>query len=161
MNVRRAVPGDEETVRRLRLRALGDAPKAFEATLEEEIALGAEEWRRRLTNGATFLVEREGDPVGLVVGLPHAPDSGVAYLVSMWVAPEARGEGGGDSLVQAVLRWARDTGFTQVRLDVGKYNKPARRLYERNGFRPSGKEIVRQRDSLVELEMRCVVSDAG
>ena len=43
---------------------------------------------------------------------------------------------------------------TRVRDNTGgKYNDRARRLYERNGFRATG-EKVRERDGLIEIEMR-------
>ena len=40
MTIRRAVPGDESTVRSLRIGALRDAPSAFETTLERELGRG-------------------------------------------------------------------------------------------------------------------------
>jgi ribosomal protein S18 acetylase RimI-like enzyme len=40
-----------------------------------------------------------------------------------------------------------------MRLDVIGTNAPARRLYERHGFRLTGRETVRQRDGQIELQM--------
>jgi GNAT superfamily N-acetyltransferase len=155
MRVRRAVEGDEEVVRSIRLRSLNDAPEAFESTLEVEQALGPEDWRKRLSNGATFLLERPGDPVGIAAGIPHWKVEEIVVLVGLWVAPEARGTGGGDALVQAVISWAEAGGASEVRLEVGLYNERARQLYERNGFRVTGREYIRERDGVVEAEMAC------
>ena len=55
----------------------------------------------------------------------------VVELVSMWVAPTARGHGVGASLVNAVTGWA--TG-RDVHLWVTEGNTAARALYERCGF---------------------------
>ncbi|MCU1378218.1 MAG: GCN5-related N-acetyltransferase [Acidimicrobiales bacterium] len=145
MEVRRAVLGDEEALRSLRVAAMTDAPGEFGSTLERELARPLEDWSRFLTTSAMFFVERDGTPVGLAGGHPSDDD---IELVSMWVAPDARGLGGGDALVQAVLAWAGDA---PVRLYVVEGNERARRLYERNGFRPTGETSVRERDGVVEL----------
>ena len=84
----------------------------------------------------------------------HAEDDG-ALLVSMWVHPEHRGAGVGDTLVGAVKTWARDEGKAALWLHVDKADPRARRFYERNGFVATGTEIRRERDGAPELEMRC------
>lgn len=38
-------------------------------------------------------------------------------LVSVWVAPSARGHAGGDASIVAVEKWAVDAGATQLSLD--------------------------------------------
>ena len=148
MEVRRAGPGDEDVVRALRLAALGDAPREFGSTLERELARSPEDWARFVTTGALFLLERDGVAVGLAGGLPQ--EHGLE-LVSMWVAPDARGSGGADALVQAVLDWAGDAAVTLYVVDG---NDPARRLYERHGFVPTGAVWVRERDGVQEVVMR-------
>lgn len=55
-------------------------------------------------------------------------------LMDVAVVPEERGRGLGTALVQAVLEEGRRTGKT-VTIHVEHLN-PARRLYERLGFRP-------------------------
>ena len=57
----------------------------------------------------------------------------------MWVAPEARRQGLGSALVDAVVDWARSRGWTRVLLDVGETNTAAAALYARKGFRPNGR----------------------
>jgi ribosomal protein S18 acetylase RimI-like enzyme len=63
---------------------------------------------------------------------------GLAHLVSMWVAPEARGRGLGEALATAVVDWARERGFPGVRLFVVRGNDGAAALYQRCGFRHTG-----------------------
>lgn len=50
------------------------------------------------------------------------------------VVPSKRGLGIGDELLQALLAQARDAGFRRLSLSVEPGN-PARKLYERHGFR--------------------------
>ena len=47
MEVRETHAADWEALRRLRLRALADAPRAFASTLEAELAFPDDVWRRR------------------------------------------------------------------------------------------------------------------
>ncbi|MEM9634935.1 MAG: GNAT family N-acetyltransferase [Pseudomonadota bacterium] len=125
--------------RAVRLRALADTPDAFLRTFAEEEAFPEEDWRRRLSSGAkTFVAVLDGSDVGLVTGAYRRDQSGVAGLVGMWVAPEARQRGIGLALVQRVIDWAQTAGFEQLILDVADSNLSAISLYERAGFQPTG-----------------------
>jgi hypothetical protein len=53
----------------------------------------------------------------------------------MGVAADRRREGIGEALLRALLAGARERGLSRVRLEVLEANEPARRLYERLGFR--------------------------
>jgi hypothetical protein len=90
-SVRRAVPGDEEIIRRVRLAALSDAPAAFESTFERERTRTEAEWRTWIERGAVFVLERADGTCGIVAGVPHTTEPAAVFLVSMWVAPAARG----------------------------------------------------------------------
>jgi GNAT superfamily N-acetyltransferase len=57
--------------------------------------------------------------------------------LAMGVVPEARGQGIGGALLDALLTLAREQGFRALSLAVDRQN-PARRLYERKGFRDAG-----------------------
>ena len=157
MSVRRAQVGDEEIVRAIRLAALADAPDAFSSTLAREEARTPGEWRGWIEQGAVFLYETAAGPRGIVAGMPHRDDPARAYLIAMWVHPGARGSGVADALVRAVLAWAGGEGFARVVLDVRAGNEPARRLYERHGFRTTG-HATPGRHGGIELEME---RDAG
>jgi GNAT superfamily N-acetyltransferase len=54
--------------------------------------------------------------------------------LAMGVVAEARGQGIGGVLLDALLTLAREQGFRALSLAVDRQN-PARRLYERKGFR--------------------------
>jgi len=123
-----------ERLRANRLRALQDAPHAFEATYEESAARPPESWKRQLADLATFVAVDGEHDVGMVRGGPHSILADTAYLISMWVAPEALGRGVGQALIQAIVQWAKATGYARVVLDVGTHNTRAIALYARSGF---------------------------
>ena len=152
LTVRRAAVGDEPILRGLRLQALTDEPMAFGSTYERERARTVADWQRWLSPGATFLLERAGIAVGLVASSCAEDDPSVADLMALWVAPWARGCGGGDALVAAVWAWAQEQDGNAVRLLVMAENERAKRLYERNGFRPTGQH-PRERDGRVEIQI--------
>jgi ribosomal protein S18 acetylase RimI-like enzyme len=136
--------------RELRREALRDAPEAFSATFAQWSGDGDREdrWRARLTEVPfNVIAELDGKPAGLVSGT-HPDEDGAVLLISMWVAPFARGRGVGDALVEAVIGWARDRGASAVELDVRQANEAAIILYRRNGFvdqGPSDHDPVQER----------------
>ncbi len=151
--VRRAAPGDESVVRAVRLRAMADSPDAFGSTYERELARTAADWERWLSTGATFILAGAEGAHGIVAGVHDATDPAVVHLMSMWVDPSCRGSGAADALMASVLSWAEAEGARLMRLAVIETNVRARQCYERNEFRPTGKQIARERDGAVELEM--------
>jgi ribosomal protein S18 acetylase RimI-like enzyme len=64
-----------------------------------------------------------------------------AWLVAVYVAPEARRRGVGRAVVGAALEQARAWDFVeQVHLGVAVVNESALRLYRSFGFEPYGRE---------------------
>ena len=140
MTVEQMRPDDWERVRAVRLRALGDAPDAFGATLEQEQARPPESWRTRLASAqaATFVATCQGEDVGFAMGAEYHGRDRAAGLFGMWTAPDRRGCGVATELVEAVINWARSASYERVSLDVADDNTSAVRLYERMGFTPTG-----------------------
>ena len=153
LTVRRAELGDEPILRELRLEALSQAPDAFGSTYERELARTTADWQRWMSPGVTFVLEDTAVARGIVAGLRDETDPGVVHLMAMWVHPKIRGSGGADDLVAAVVSWAQSEGAKIVQLNVIQGNDRARRFYERNGFRNTGQEAIRQRDGLIEIQM--------
>lgn len=125
--------------RSLRLTALATDPSAFGSTLAEWSGPGDVEdrWRRRLRGVAlNLLADLDGQTVGMASA--SMPEDGTAEILSMWVAPQARGRGVGDALVVAALRWIRANGGLRAALDVREANGPAIALYRRHGFCDDG-----------------------
>lgn len=139
--IRVLTPDDWTTWRQLRLAALGEAPQAFGAQLADWQGDGdlEERWRGRLAipGSHNVVVRLDGRAVGMASGVPTSAP-GTVELISMWVAPEARGRGVGDALMQEIERWARSVGASVLRLSVADDNTAAAALYERHGFRFTG-----------------------
>jgi ribosomal protein S18 acetylase RimI-like enzyme len=139
IELRVLTPDDWPVWQALRLRALAEAPHAFNSTLADWQDAGEERWRKVLSvpNSYTLVAVRDAEPVGMARGAPgDEPD--VAELYSMWVSPAARGDGVGDRLISAIAGWARGTGARELRLAVKDGNAAAIALYERSGFRRTG-----------------------
>lgn len=120
----------------MRLRALSEAPHAFSSSLASWQGAGdsEERWRCRLRNVPfNVIAEVDGRLVGQASGTVLDDDDSVE-LISMWVAPAARGTGVGDALVNEIARWAEEQGARTVRLAVRTDNAFAIRLYEPTGL---------------------------
>jgi ribosomal protein S18 acetylase RimI-like enzyme len=84
--------------------------------------------------------------VGVAAGVVSPAGEGELQLDAMWVAPSHRGLGVGELLAEAVRAWAVSAGARTLSLTVVDGNDPARRLYERLGFRGTGERTPRPRD---------------
>jgi len=168
----RAVTADDwRDWRPVRLAALADAPDAFGSRLADWADAPEDRWRTRLSiPGALDLLAVEGDrAVGMASGAPTDDDR--AELISMWVAPAVRGRGVAGLLIEAIARWAAQTGTTELELSVMPDNDTARRTYERNGFTvadvlgdrlPDGRhEVVMRRDLTADRTLDTYERAAG
>jgi len=155
VKIKRLDVGDGERLRAIRLRALRDTPDAFETTVEEAAARPFDSWDRQLDQLETFVATEGGRDVGLVRGMRHDHFGDAGYLISMWVAPEARRQGIGSALIDAVALWAKTQGFNRLLLDVGETNLPAIALYTRKGFAPNGEvgTLPPPRDHVREIRL--------
>ena len=132
MDIARIGPADWETFREVRLESLAESPAAFGSRHADWVDAPADRWRSRLTQVPLNLVAREGTQVvGVVSG--QLVDDDWVELISMWVAPAARGTGAAGRLIDGVVEWAAGQGratFLMVRTD----NQRARTAYDRAGF---------------------------
>jgi GNAT superfamily N-acetyltransferase len=152
----REIGADEwETLRDVRLAALKEAPYAFGSTYAQEAPFTEEQWRGRINaRSVTFFanIAADAEPAGLA-GVYE--EDGAADLVSMWVRPVARGRGVGAALIEAAAGWAKARSHDTLYLWVTESNAPARELYERCGFTPTGERQPLPSDpSLPEMRMR-------
>lgn len=137
--------------RDLRLAALAEAPRAFHSRLADWVGAGEQDWRERLrAPGRHLVAELDGRPCGQVVAVPPDPD-GVADLISLWVAPHARGTGVADALITAVTGHAVGWGARRLALHVVVGNERAAALYRRHGFVDLG--AVERPDGITEHRM--------
>ncbi len=141
MKIRQARSDEWQAVRELRLRALAGDPDAFGEPLEEALARSDADWRAWLESEARAIfiaVADDGVWVAMAVGAPAPDRPEIAGLFGMWVAPEARRQGIGSVLIDAVEGWASGAGYATIGLGVTTTNGSAIRLYESKGFVDTG-----------------------
>lgn len=80
------------------------------------------------------------EQAGQVVGYIACYQGGdIAQINNLAVLPEARRQGTGRLLIEALLNWASTAGITAVDLEVRPSNQAARSLYEACGFEVVGR----------------------
>lgn len=109
----------------------------------------------------SFWTAWEGDALAGCGALKRLDEADVE-LKSMRASRAARGRGVGAAILGHLLDRARERGFARVLLETGveDYFAPARRLYERHGFRvrgPFGDYTDDPNSVFMELQLR----DAG
>ncbi len=130
--------GDESRLRELRLRALRDTPDAFGSTEASALAVKHEGWAQQLATMPTFAATQDGADLGLVRVMRDEERADLGWLISMWVAPEARRLGTGRNLVETAVTAAATQGWEYLALDVADDNFPAVQLYASLGFEATG-----------------------
>jgi GNAT superfamily N-acetyltransferase len=149
--VRRIAPDEWQAFREIRLAALADAPEAYLTTLTEARAQPAQLWQDRIAANPHFLATVDGVGVGMTVVI--ATDDG-REIVAVWVAPDRRGRGVIEALIDAAVSWAGDQGDAQLGLWVVDGNERAERAYTRYGFTRTGRtQPVPGRPDEIEVEM--------
>lgn len=118
----------------------------------EEVTLSSGAFRSILIDNLAqdmiryFVAEWGGEPVGMISChvqnlLHHAAKIG--EIQEMYVIPEFRSRGVGSCLVQAAVRFARESGAEQLEVTTNLQRILARRFYEREGFQPTHSKLVR------------------
>ena len=82
--------------------------------------------------GQIFFVVDNGRVLGTCAVIQHRPE--VHEIAKMAVAPEARGKGYGDLLMDAAVEFSRQRGAHRVVSVSNTKLAPAIRLYEKHGF---------------------------
>lgn len=152
--VRQATAEDGELVRHLRLQALSEAAEDFDSTHADALGWREEDWKQWIERSALFLLELQGGCGGLARLCANREDPSSWFVGSFWVDPALRGKAAAPALMAALLAEAERQGLGAAWLHVRKSNGRAVRFYERCGFRGTGVEIARERDNVVEVEMK-------
>ena len=85
-----------------------------------------------------------------------------ADVMTIGVAPQARGRGAGAAILDALLDWARQAGAAEIFLDVRPSNEGAIALYNSRGFVEIGRRPRYFRNPVEEaVEMRAPLTRAG
>lgn len=151
LRIHRVGPEDLDAHRRLRLEMLAADPNAFWARRDEVARWSEDRWREDLRGPRLHLQARVGHEVqGGIAVLPegyvpeHPIDEDEAILVSLWVRPPARGSGVSTALLRGARDLAVSLGRPRLQLEVDERNAAARRMYERVGFRDTGRREPRE-----------------
>ena len=84
-----------------------------------------------------FIAAVDGSRVFGYVGLRYVLDEG--YISNVAVHPDARRQGIGDTLIDALAAKAAELELAFLTLEVRESNAPAIALYAKHGFHPVGK----------------------
>jgi ribosomal protein S18 acetylase RimI-like enzyme len=137
----------------MRLAALAESPGAFGSRLADWLHESDREdrWRDRLSisGSRNVMAELDGERAGMASGVPLRPfphggpagQHGAVELISLWVAPSARGQGVADALVEDIADWAAGLHAPAVWLKVRENNAAAIALYRRRGFEATGERV--------------------
>ena len=140
ITIRRIQKGEADLFKRIRLKALKDAPYAFPSTYHSAIQRSAESWQEQSDHAAlggdraTFIVFSEDIPIGMAAlyRLEDKVDSG--ELLQVWISPEYRGTKVTWDLMDTIFEWARKNDFRNVIAGVTKANARALKFYIKYGF---------------------------
>lgn len=90
---------------------------------------------------SSIIVAESGDDITGYVGLEHYPEQGegTVRFSNMYVKEKYHRQGIGTELVETALEKAKELyGAKKVALNTGEWNKPAKELYESQGFEQEG-----------------------
>lgn len=116
--------------------------------IEEELEHFPDKYRE--PEGA-FLVARDGEAVVGCVGLKKIGE-GICEMKRLFVKDEYKGQGIGKGLADAIVREAKNKGYSRMRLDSLKRMGTAVALYKKLGFKEIGQYVENPIDDAVFLE---------
>ena len=122
----------------IRRATLDDIPaiRALEQQTPSAAHWPAEEYAKLIATGIVLVTEQEGEIYGMVCAKSVA---GECELENIVVAARFLRRGVADALMRVLLDQAESAGASKILLEVRESNQPARRLYEKHGFREIGR----------------------
>lgn len=153
MIVRVATADDAESAldvwRRATLARRGGEPIAPDAERRTRASLGK-------PDAFGVVADDQGTIVGVGLGMQGRDDDGagpplpgLCHIAMVFVAPERWGAGIGRRIVAALVEAARARGYDRAQLWTQSDNARAHRLYERHGFRTSGRRKMDENGDLI------------
>jgi RimJ/RimL family protein N-acetyltransferase len=143
---------DAAAFKALRLEALQTHPEAFGSDYHENLSAPESMWRERMqpsfdNTGMIFLADAGHDLAGMsgVVREKGAKVNHSAFIWGVYVRPTYRGQGVGERLIRAAIKWCAQENLRYARLTVVTTNLSAIRCYKRCGFEEAGvdPEVIR------------------
>ncbi|MDX6550375.1 MAG: hypothetical protein QOJ31_1059 [Gaiellales bacterium] len=154
--VRRVRASDWRALKLCRLRALLLDPASFGTGLEQSASRPERHWRDLAAGHADgrdrsiLLALSDRAAVGMIrIEREHPPD--LFGIYSLWVDPLDRRGGVAARLLGEAERWAQSVGARRTELFVADVAGPALALYQRSGYRPSGRVDDPRDDGMVEI----------
>lgn len=141
MIVRQLKAGDLAAYRALHRFGMAESPQGFVDVVETDAARSDEVVEAMLSRGEGWGVFYGERLLGKLTidALPYPSLAHTFWIHAVYVHADARGIGASVKLLQAAIDHARGNGARRVALWVNGVNPPARKLYERLGFRETGR----------------------
>ena len=142
MTIREATEAEGDALYDLYLEALRTHPDAFAADYGQQTTGDRLIWVRRLQRNlekgtGTVCLAAHGETLTGMSGIYRRSLARMQHVATIWgmyVRPAWRGQGIGNRLLRANVRWAERNDVRVVRLAVVAGNTAAIRCYARNGF---------------------------
>ena len=142
VSIVKARPDDWEKVRALRIRAVKEHPKAFGQTLVEASETTETQWRERFDRDGYILAKRGDEFVGMACYVQEKGEKlrHVAFVYSMYVAPEVRRQGVGRALLDGLISdiKVKHSEIVKLQINVSVAQPEAHALYKSVGFEDVG-----------------------
>jgi len=131
----------------IRSAVLADVPAilAIEQAAPTAAHWSAEQYKSRLEGGALLVAESDRKVCGFLCARVAAGEWEIENVV---VAEASLRRGAADQLMQTLIGRAAEGAASRLLLEVRESNLPARRLYEKHGFREVGRRPRYYRDPL-------------
>lgn len=169
MTLRRATLDDASAVGHIHVESWKVAYRGImpdDVIARTDLAYRTRFWSERIADPdwPVFVIEEKGQRVAFCQMVPSRdPDDDptrVGHITSIHVLPRLRGRGHGRALVDHVLAEFQRRGFSEVTLWVLEQNSPARKFYERYGFRQDAATRRYPRTEVPEVRYRIRLSNA-
>jgi len=129
--------------------ALKDVPAilVIEQKAPEAAHWTSEQYNKLVDSGVVLVAEQAAEEAGKLCGFLCAKAiAGEWEIENVAVSPELLRRGIANELVRALIHRAKGDAASAILLEVRESNLPARRLYEKHGFRKVGRRLLYYRD---------------
>lgn len=133
-------PTDWEIYKNLRLRALKEDPQAYYSTYADNVTRPNDFWMARLNDAAKgqtqwlVFAKLQRKVVGMM-GAFAEKEIDNAHIISVYVAPEARGQGISKLLMHDLISKIKQNKLIKkITVEVNPIQLPAFNLYKNSGF---------------------------
>src|SRR5271169_2870469 len=135
----------------IRSAALEDVPAilAIEHSAPEAAHWTSEQYNKLLDSGVVLVAEEAAETAGKLCGFVCAKAvAGEWEIENVAVSAEFLRRGIANELMRELIHRAKSDAASAILLEVRESNLPARRLYEKHGFRKVGRRLLYYGDPL-------------